>query len=641
MNTHLRENDAFTGIHRGCKGLAYWQTSAGRGSHGYSLGVPRRFVHILLIFLFFCHGCGGGSSAGSGEPDPSSNVIPPEETLASLQIKPAAAVLKAGKFAEFELVATTESGKTYFNVEAEWTLDRVDVATFQSGQKVYASGSGTAVLLAQRDGVQINPVDIIVPSDPLFFQQWHLKNVGQNGGLAGIDVNVEPVWRGGIKGQLTHVAVVDDGIEIGHVDLVDNAVESKSWNYLRFKNDPTSGVHGTAVAGIIAARDGNNIGGAGIAPRVGLSGFNLLENYNTINEADAMLRHADIVAVSNNSWGAIDSTGELFRANDTWQQAVKAGAQQGRGGLGLVYVWAGGNGGRFEVDNSNFDGQANNRYVIAVSAIGDDGVRAGYSEQGANLWLTAPSRGYSGQGLVTTDRSQDKGFNASNNIWDLPDKNFTQFFSGTSASAPMVAGVAALVLDANPKLSWRDVRVILARTATKNDAQDSDWTVNRAPFGYAINHKYGFGMVNGYAAVQLALNWQPIGPELLYESEIQWVNRPIADNSTVGESAKIYVPQNLIVDYVTVVFDASDHESQGDLEVTLESPAGTQSILAHSHLCRNEPCGSRYINWQFGTVRHLEENALGEWNLTVKDLRENFQGTFRSWSLQIYGRSGA
>ena len=338
-----------------------------------------RIGTILLIFLGIGHACeGGNSKTGDGGANANSNSIPTNEKIVHLEVTPHSAILLAGQSKGFELIATTDKGKLYYNIDAEWQLNAAEFALLQSGQIIYAAAPGTALLQVQRDGVQSNTVDIIIPGDPLFPQQWHLKNIGQNGGLSGTDVNVEPVWRAGLKGQLSHVVIVDDGIELLHRDLIDNLLESLSWNYITFKNDPTSGVHGTSVAGIVGARDGNNIGGTGIAPRVPLLGYNLLENYNTINEADAMTRHSNIVAVSNNSWGAIDSTGELFRANESWHQAVRSGATKGRAGLGVVYVWAAGNGGRFEVDDSNFDGQANSRYVMAIAAFGDDGVRAGY-----------------------------------------------------------------------------------------------------------------------------------------------------------------------------------------------------------------------------------------------------------------------
>jgi subtilisin family serine protease len=96
-------------------------------------------------------------------------------------------------------------------------------------------------------------------------------------------------------------------------------------------------------------------------------------------------------------------------------------------------------------------------------------------------------------------------------ITPLTDQNYTSSFSGTSSAAPLAAGVIALVLQANPNLTWRDLRLILAETARKNDATDSDW---RGGGPYHHNHKYGFGAIDAQAAVQRALLWANVGPEL-------------------------------------------------------------------------------------------------------------------------------
>ncbi|MFM9159887.1 MAG: S8 family serine peptidase, partial [Dolichospermum sp.] len=131
---------------------------------------------------------------------------------------------------------------------------------------------------------------------------------------------------------------------------------------------------------------------------------------------------------------------------------------------------AGGNG-RGSLDNSNYDGYANSRYVIAVAAHrnNSNGVFSGYSEPGANLLVTAPSNGGT-LGVVTTDLMGADGYNG------LTDQNYTNAFGGTSSATPLVSGVIALMLQANPNLTWRDVQHILVRSAEKNDPTNTDWT---------------------------------------------------------------------------------------------------------------------------------------------------------------------
>ena len=86
-------------------------------------------------------------------------------------------------------------------------------------------------------------------------------------------------------------------------------------------------------------------------------------------------------------------------------------------------------------------------------------------------------------------------------------------FSGTSAATPIVSGVVALVRSANPALTWRDVKLILAESARKNDPDNTGWEDGaRKKYGaatdlYHFNHEYGFGVVDAKAAVDLAAGW--------------------------------------------------------------------------------------------------------------------------------------
>src|SRR5699024_828142 len=153
--------------------------------------------------------------------------------------------------------------------------------------------------------------------------------------------------------------------------------------------------HGTAIAGLIAARDENAEGGRGVAPRASLAGYNLLRYPTTKNEASAMFPEQAQIWVSNNSWGAPDKTGTMQPSGHDWRIAIEDGLTKGRNGRGIVYTWAAGNGHDethdptfgldFALDNSNYDGRANHHGVIAVGAIDHHGIRADYSEKGANL----------------------------------------------------------------------------------------------------------------------------------------------------------------------------------------------------------------------------------------------------------------
>lgn len=492
-------------------------------------------------------------------------------------------------------------------------------------------------------------------ADPLYPDQWHLRNNGQRAGLlVGEDINVEPVWNDDVKGNGVLLVVVDDGLEIGHEDLSANVAPGKSWDYSQPNDtDPTPSLfsnlaHGTHVAGIAAARDLNGAGGRGVAPRVSLAGYNLLWDKNgaSITEiGDAMSRNAEEVAISSNSWGMGWDTGETVAPLDNlWQEGVSYGVIHGRGGKGTVYVWAAGNGGENGIDNSNYDYQSNDRHVMAVCAVDGDGAKTPYSEPGANLWLCAPG-GYD-NGLTTTDLSGARGDNYLGATGDYSNRSYTRLFAGTSAATPIVSGLVALMLEANPDLGWRDVRLILAGTARKNDAGDSGWSVTAPASGqpqYHINHKYGFGVVDAYAAVQRARGWVNVGPQLqrdLSPPPGSAVDIPDGNPAGVEQGIVVASGDSLVIEYVEIAVNIV-HGDPGELKIVLTSPAGTESILAEPHTCQTSTLTcpvNNYSPWSFGSSRHLGEAAAGQWRLRVEDRSPAKSGSLISWGLRIHGR---
>lgn len=477
-------------------------------------------------------------------------------------------------------------------------------------------------------------------ADPLFSHQWHLLNTGQQGGTNGEDAAVTAAWTAGFDGTGVRIAIVDDGLEIGHEDLFLNCPPGESHNYLNGTTDPTGGAHGTSCGGVAAAVGGNDVGLRGAAPEAFLVGYNLLQSLTSSNEANAMTRDMADNWISSNSWGAPDGLGVPQPSRSTWRSAVTSGLQNGRDGLGLIYLWAAGNGGLAggdPGDNSNYDGQANYYGVIAVGAVGDDGVKASYSEDGANLLVCAPSMGRANHGISTVDRTAGDGYNAGGPP-DFVDPDYTNTFNGTSSATPLAAGVVALMLDANPALTWRDVRLVLARSARKNHPGDAGWLTNGA--GLLFNHKYGFGVVDAQAAVNLAQTWTNVGPLLTHLTPTQTVNMAIPDADPVtGVSSDITIAGSGInaIEHVEIIFDADNHTYVGDLLVFLESPSGSFSVLSVPH--NITPPNVPYNNWVFGSNVHLDEPADGTWTLTVRDVLLGDTGTFRSWRLRIRGRS--
>ena len=508
--------------------------------------------------------------------------------------------------------------------------------------------------------------------DPFYANQWHLSNDGTlSTAVSGEDAKVNPVWSGGNLGQDVLVAVVDDGLEVAHEDLKDNiSTTVNGYNSRNGRTDPSHSIstsgHGTNVGGVIAARYNNGIGTRGAAPCATLTGRNILESSITTSiESTAMTQDISKIFISNNSWGATDKTGTLAASSSVWQSAIDSGLSTGRNGKGTIYTWAAGNGAsnaftpstitptitgitlpatsmNQEIDNSNYDGQANYYGVMAICGVGINGVKAYYSEEGANLWVCAHTQGNSSTAsttaISTTDPTGSAGYNTNGSSSNFSNLNYNNKFNGTSSATPLASGVIALLLQAYPNLGWRDVREIIARSARKNDSTDSDWVTNGA--GLNINHKYGFGTIDANSALTFAKTWTPLTGSQIVTSTVWQTNGgtavAIPDNNTGGASQNITVTSSGIssIEWVTLEF-VSAHTFFADLTIVLTSPAGTKSILAKKHNCLLTsgaqgtcPMSSVSNTWKFGSARHLGEAANGTWTVQVWDTATGDTGSF-------------
>lgn len=491
------------------------------------------------------------------------------------------------------------------------------------------------------------------PTDPLYANQWHLENNGVQvaGAVAGNDINVSPLWNFGTGANLgtgINVAVVDDGMERTHEDLSANARLDLGLNFNGAPggaNDPSPGAsdfHGTWCSGLIAARDSNGVGGVGVAPRAALIGVRLIAAATTeADDASALSYQSGEsdptkhVHVSSNSWGPPDdvvSDPNLVQATlgATRLAALQTGTSSGRGGKGTVYVWAAGNG-RGAGDNLSYDGLASSRYVIAVGASTATGAQSSYSESGPALLVNAGGGSGAGGGIVTTDRT-----GATSEVG-----NYTAVsagISGTSFSTPVVSGVVALMLEANPSLTWRDVKHVLVRTATKNDSGNGLWLTNGAGREHNVGH--GFGRVNAQAAVAAAARgtWVGVPAAVTPLTKSESVTVAIPDNNATGISrtrtfvAVSDVPVGFRTEYVELTVSAT-HTYRGDLRFQLTAPSGMISDFSR----RIPDAGNNLSSWVFTSAAHWGEDPTGTWTLTVTDNEPVDTGSLTSWSVTVHG----
>ncbi|WP_104027747.1 S8 family peptidase [Vibrio jasicida] len=584
-------------------------------------------------------------------------------------------------------------------------------------------------LFAAMLAVGISPA--VSAYDPLYSEQWHLNNTGQtafaaNPAVAGNDLNTNLTQAMGIAGVGVKVAVIDSGVQIDHPDLAGNVVTG-SRNFVEDSSFPAdypvdANGHGTAVAGLISAVGNNSEGVRGVASRSSLMGFNwlanqTLEGWLISHGADASTSD---VRVFNQSYGFSPLTPIPFDENDPQfkleMDVMKDVSESNAWGRGAVFVKSAGNGyryfntGRFFVLPGDFFAGGGNKglpmhnsqqsydnasyYNLVTSALRADGTRASYSSVGTNVWVAAPAGEY-GQdfpAMVTTDlmgceegqnTSADLGINGLHGGTEQdPNCNYTSTMNGTSSAAPNTSGAIAAIMSTNHALSARDVRALLAETASVTDKDHSGvalefvnnqgevvsyeaispWQKNAA--GVDFHSFYGFGAVNLDEAMKRARMTNNVLPAQVITP---WANNAtevsVPDASLTGGSSAIAITEDLTVESVQVKLTL-EHSRLPDLAIELISPSGTRSVLQTP---RNglvgqslDPTVAGYENQLMLSNQFYGENAKGEWTLRAIDtngdevfsfiayfnssaiydvpMANNAQpGVIKNWSMRIFG----
>ncbi len=386
--------------------------------------------------------------------------------------------------------------------------------------------------------------------------------------------------------------------------------------------------HGTRCGGEIAAIK-NDACGVGVAHKAKLSGLRILSGpISDVDEAAALNYAYQDNHIYSCSWGPPDDGRSMDAPRGVIAKAMLNGVQNGRGGKGSIYVFAGGNGGGSD-DQCNFDGYTNSILSMTIAAVDREGLHPYYSEMCSAIIATVWSSG-SGDHIHTTDLTRNGK------------QRCTKNHGGTSAAAPLVAGVAALALNARPELTWRDMQHIAVRSALQINPEDKDWQKTQA--GRHFNHKYGYGLIDAYQFVEMAKTHELVKPQAWLDSGV--VHIPNSETLIVdgGVKSTFEVTKELMeqhnlesLEHVTVHVWIT-HERRGDVQVELTSPHGTKSVLARPR--RYDEATTGFPGWGFMTMKHWDEDAVGTWTLGVFDAAHPKQtGNFYNWSMTLWGAS--
>lgn len=313
-------------------------------------------------------------------------------------------------------------------------------------------------------------------NDPLSSLQWGVQNNGtpvfrSTGeltrefirGVEGQDIDLPKNHSFGTN--KTIVAVIDSGVDITHPDLKDNiwtnpkCLDSKNdeevsdchgWNFLDGNNDLTDDIgHGTHVAGIIAATEGNGVGVRGIAPKNALiMPLKILNSkVNTFVYEKRVITNiiADAIAY------AIKNGASVINLSLGWPKLihtkkVRFAIDQAIAKNIPVIVASGNNNKKVPVYPCSYTG------VICVGAMDNKGLIPEFSNFGGKVDVVAP-----GEGIISTYPR-----NLESRLLRIPGYEFKK---GSSQAAPFVSGVIALLKSEQPEITLDEIKYKLFKSS--------------------------------------------------------------------------------------------------------------------------------------------------------------------------------
>lgn len=463
-------------------------------------------------------------------------------------------------------------------------------------------------------------------NDPLWSDMWYLNRAVYDSGM---DHNVKEAWDLGYTGKGVVVTILDDGLERTHPDIAPNYDANASYDVNDRDDDPTpryeytdENRHGTRCAGEVAAIFNNSLCIVGIAYNARIGGIRMLDGDVTdAVEATSLGHNSDHIDIYSASWGPDDDGRTVDGPAKLTRKAFEKGIKEGRHGRGSIFVWASGNGGK-DADSCNCDGYTNSIYTLSISSATEHGNIPWYSEACSSTLATAYSSGATGEKMIVTTDLHHSCTNA---------------HTGTSASAPLAAGIVALTLEANEKLTWRDLQHIVVRTARPLNLRAGDWTTNGV--GRNVSHSFGFGLMDAGAMVKLAANWSTVPMQrkctVAYPARYKTIphgNRLQLQLYTDGCANE---PRSRVVflEHVQAIITLTAPK-RGDIQIYLTSSSGTRSTLLAKRARDTSRTGFR--EWAFMTTHNWGEMAPGVWTLEIDNDGWDDAELIR-WDLVLYG----
>jgi subtilisin-like proprotein convertase family protein len=538
---------------------------------------------------------------------------------------------------------------------------------FRVGSQAAENPIKIANRIAQSDKVLLSEPNVAIaskshyiPSDTLFPEQWHLFNSGGPWLATASHIDAAHAWDITRGERSVIVAVADDSCDLNHTDFqgAGKVVAPRDFAGQDFQPLPEleDDNHGTACCGVAVAEE-TGIGVVGVAPGCALmpirtSGY--IDDSSIEDLCDWVIDHG--ASVVSCSWGV---NARSFSLTLRMRNALHRAATVGRGGKGCVLVFAAGNENRPVNGTVNESGWPNNQPsgptqwlagfaahedVIAVAASSSLATKSAYSNWGPEISVCAPSnnvgpRTYprittavNGRGIVTTDRVGPSGYSST---------DYTRDFGGTSSACPTTAGVAALILSANPSLSASEVRDVLQSTADKIVDNSTDPQLGNRFGTYDSNGHaqwFGSGRINALKAVSEAKRrLQGATGQTTRKSASPALAIP--DNNANGARNAMRIDDTASLASIKVGVDIS-HTFIGDLRVSLIAPSGTQVVLHNRNGGSADNIRKTYdASTTPGLSALAGEPIQGDWGLAVQDLAAIDVGTLNQWDLDITTRA--